>query len=123
LLGRLLPTLDLRAGGRLASWRMRHKDLRELAITPGDTEGLIEHLRSIEGVIVAVSFEESADGQTVRISARSKDSSIADVAAICCEFGGGGHQLAAGATLPGPLDTAAELFLKTATQTIANGSD
>lgn len=123
LLGRLLPTLDLRADGRLASWRMRHSDLRELAIGPGDTEGLIEHLRAIEGVVMAVSFEESPDGQTVRVSARSKDSTVADVASICCKFGGGGHQLAAGATLSGSLDTAAELFLKTATQTIENGSN
>lgn len=119
LLGRLLESLDLRAGGRLSSWRMRHQDLRELAIGPGDTEGLIEHLRAIEGVIVAVSFEESPDGQSVRVSARSKDSSIADVASICSQFGGGGHQLAAGATLAGSLDEAAERFLSTATQTLS----
>lgn len=123
LLGRLLPSLDLRADGRIASWRMRFRDLQELAIGPGDTEGLIENLRAIEGVIVAVSFEESADGQTVRVSARSKDAAIADVAAICSRFGGGGHQLAAGATLAGPLDVAAEQFLQTATDTLAHGLD
>lgn len=123
LLGRLLPSLDLRAGGRVASWRMRYRDLSELSIAPGDTEGLIEHLRGIEGVIVAVSFEESSDGRTVRVSARSKDAAIADVAAICTQFGGGGHQQAAGATLHGTLDEAAERFLKIATQSFEHGSD
>lgn len=123
LLGRLLPSLELHAGGRIASWRMRYQDLQELAIGPGDTEGLIEILRAIQGVGVAVSFEEAADGRTVRVSARSKDAAVADVAAICSRFGGGGHQLAAGATLTGPLDQAAEQFLQIATETLLHGHD
>ena len=39
---------------------------------PEDNEGLIDHLRAIEGVIVAVFFEELPDGK-VRVSMRSKD--------------------------------------------------
>ena len=68
---------------------------------PEDNEGLIDHLRAIEGVIVAVFFEELADGK-VRVSMRSK-SEAADVCAICQKFGGGGHKLAAGARVRGTL--------------------
>ena len=68
---------------------------------PEDNEGLIDHIRAIEGVIVAVFFEELLEGK-VRVSMRSK-SEAADVAAICQRFGGGGHKLAAGARVRGTL--------------------
>jgi phosphoesterase RecJ-like protein len=73
----------------------------EIGAEPEDNEGLIDHLRAIKGVIVAVFFEELADGK-VRVSMRSK-SEAADVCAICQRFGGGGHKLAAGARVRGSL--------------------
>ena len=68
---------------------------------PEDNEGLIDHIRAIQGVIVAVFFEELGEGK-VRVSMRSKDPK-ADVCMICQKFGGGGHQLAAGARVRGTL--------------------
>ena len=68
---------------------------------PEDNEGLIDHLRAIQGVIVAVFFEELAEGK-VRVSMRSKSEAV-DVCAICQKFGGGGHKLAAGARVRGTL--------------------
>lgn len=56
---------------------------------------MIDHLRAVRGVIVAVFFEELSDGK-VRVSMRSKTDAV-DVCAICQKFGGGGHALAAGA--------------------------
>jgi phosphoesterase RecJ-like protein len=41
-------------------------------VIPEDNEGLIDHLRAVHGVIVAVFFEELSDGK-VRVSMRSKD--------------------------------------------------
>ncbi len=73
----------------------------ELGVLPEDNEGLIDHLRAIRGVIVAVFFEELNDGK-VRVSMRSKSEAV-DVCAICQKFGGGGHNLAAGARVPGTL--------------------
>jgi phosphoesterase RecJ-like protein len=58
-------------------------------------------LRAIHGVIVAVFFEELADGK-VRVSMRSKNEKV-NVCAICEKFGGGGHVLAAGARVRGSL--------------------
>jgi len=87
--------------GRVASFSLTLKTAANLAVLPEDNEGLIDHLRAIRGVIVAVFFEELADGK-VRVSMRSKDEAI-DVCAICQKFGGGGHALAAGARVRGSL--------------------
>jgi phosphoesterase RecJ-like protein len=101
LLRELLRTMHFEVGGRAASFSLTLKTAAALAILPEDNEGLIDHLRAIRGVIVAVFFEELGDGK-VRVSMRSKDEAI-DVCAICQKFGGGGHTLAAGARVRGSL--------------------
>jgi phosphoesterase RecJ-like protein len=101
LLRELLRTMHFEVGGRAASFSLTLKTAADLAVLPEDNEGLIDHLRSIRGVIVAVFFEELADGK-VRVSMRSKDEAV-DVCAICQKFGGGGHTLAAGARVRGSL--------------------
>ncbi|MGD0651693.1 MAG: bifunctional oligoribonuclease/PAP phosphatase NrnA [Verrucomicrobiia bacterium] len=65
-----------------------------------DTEGLIDYARSIDGVYVAVLFEELPEPQKVRISLRSKHPKI-DANSIAWHFGGGGHHEAAGARITG----------------------
>lgn len=102
LLRELLRTMRFSECGRVASFSLSLKTAAELAVRPEDNEGLIDHLRAVRGVIVAVFFEELADGK-VRVSMRSKDEAV-DVCAICQKFGGGGHTLAAGARVRGSLD-------------------
>ena len=101
LLRELLRTMRFEGGGRVASFSLSLKTAAELGVLPEDNEGLIDHLRAIRGVIVAVFFEELPDGK-VRVSMRSK-SEKTDVCAICQKFGGGGHTLAAGARVRGSL--------------------
>jgi bifunctional oligoribonuclease and PAP phosphatase NrnA len=101
LLRELLRTMHFEGGGRVASFSLSQKTAAELGVLPEDNEGLIDHLRAIRGVVVAVFFEELAEGK-VRVSMRSK-SEAADVCAICQKFGGGGHTLAAGARVRGTL--------------------
>src|SRR5438477_4965354 len=101
LLRELLRTMRFEGKGRVASFSLSLKTAAELAVIPEDNEGLIDHLRAIRGVIVAVFFEELADGK-VRVSMRSKNERV-DVCAICEKFGGGGHVLAAGARVGGSL--------------------
>ena len=60
-------------------------------------------MRSVAGVEVALFFMEQPRGG-VKVSFRSR--SRIDVARIAETFGGGGHRLASGATLPDPLDEA-----------------
>ena len=101
LLRELLRTMRFEGGGRVASFSLSLKTAAELGVLPEDNEGLIDHLRAIRGVIVAVFFEELPD-RKVRVSMRSK-SEKTDVCAICQKFGGGGHTLAAGARVRGSL--------------------
>jgi phosphoesterase RecJ-like protein len=110
LLRELLGTMRFDGGGKVASFSLSLQTTRDLRVQPEDNEGLIDHLRAIEGVIVAVFFEELLDGK-VRVSMRSK-SEAANVAAICQKFGGGGHKLAAGARVRGSLGEVGQRVMK-----------
>ncbi|HEY1081960.1 MAG TPA: bifunctional oligoribonuclease/PAP phosphatase NrnA [Prosthecobacter sp.] len=109
LLRSMLNEMDIRAEGRIASWKFTRALMDEVKVQPGDTEGLIDTLRMIDSVVAAVIFEEMPEGK-IRVSARSKDQRL-DVSAVCAQFGGGGHRLAAGARMRGPIQEAAETFL------------
>lgn len=104
LLRELLKTLELSPDGMVASWELHDETRLDLALLPEDSEGLIDTIRAIRGVQVAVFFEELVDGK-IRVSMRSKDRRL-DVCQIAMEFGGGGHALAAGIRMPGPLEAA-----------------
>ena len=104
LLRALLNTLELSPDGRVAHWTLRASTRRELALCAEDSEGLIDVIRAIRGVQVAVFFEDLPDGKS-RVSMRSKDRRY-DVCQIAAEFGGGGHSLAAGIRMHVPLDEA-----------------
>jgi bifunctional oligoribonuclease and PAP phosphatase NrnA len=110
LLRELLRTMHFQQEGRVASFGLTLKTAAELGVLPEDNEGLIDHLRAVRGVIVAVFFEELADGK-VRVSMRSK-TDVVDVCAICQKFGGGGHTLAAGTRVRGTLPEVEDRVLK-----------
>jgi phosphoesterase RecJ-like protein len=101
LLRELLGTMQFGCDGKLARFSLSKAAALALGVIPEDNEGLIDNLRAIRGVIVAVFFEELPDGK-VRVSMRSKNEAV-DVCAICAQFGGGGHVLAAGARVRGKL--------------------
>lgn len=101
LLRDLLGTMRIEAHGQVASFSLSVAVAARIGVKPEDNEGLIDHLRAIQGVVVAIFFEELPDGR-VRVSMRSK-SDAADVCAIAQQFGGGGHKLAAGARVRGTL--------------------
>jgi phosphoesterase RecJ-like protein len=60
-------------------------------------DGLVESIRRIDSVLIAVVFKETQDGQT-KVSIRS-DSHQIDVSAVMGLFNGGGHKMAAGCTI------------------------
>ena len=101
LLSELLGTMRFDAKDRIATFSLSLATAKKLGVLPEDNEGLIDHLRAIRGVIVAIFFEELSDGK-VRVSMRSKSEDV-NVCAICEKFGGGGHVLAAGARVKGTL--------------------
>ena len=109
LMRALLNTLERTPDGVVAHWELREKTRVDLALRPEDSEGLIDVIRSIRGVRLAVFFEDLSDGK-VRVSMRSKDREL-DVCKIATAFGGGGHALAAGIRMKGPLEDAKALVL------------
>jgi phosphoesterase RecJ-like protein len=104
LMRALLNTLELSESGLVANWQMLDQTRVDLALRPEDSEGLIDFIRAIQGVLLAVFFEELPDGK-IRVSMRSKDKRL-DVCRIALEFGGGGHALAAGIRMAGPIGEA-----------------
>jgi phosphoesterase RecJ-like protein len=101
LLGRVLSSLEIAAGGKVAAVTTTKKDLADFSARKDFLEGFINYPRSVIGVEVAVAFREEDAGE-FRVSFRSKGR--VDVSAISQAFGGGGHRNAAGCTLRGPLD-------------------
>ncbi|HEY3761358.1 MAG TPA: bifunctional oligoribonuclease/PAP phosphatase NrnA [Verrucomicrobiae bacterium] len=89
----------LTANDRIAYLWLKKKDFTRTGAESNDTEGLIDHIRAIEPVVVACVFEELDPGLT-RISLRSKNPEV-NVNEIAAQFGGGGHPAAAGARIPG----------------------
>lgn len=110
LLKALLNSARFGCDGRVASFSLSRETAKSLAVLPEDNEGLIDHLRAVEGVQVAVFFEELPEHK-VRLSMRSKEPRF-DVCKICALFGGGGHPQAAGARLSGTLGDAEEKVLE-----------
>lgn len=106
---KLLPGLRFECDSRYASVKMPLSVTEELQLKTGDTEGVIDLIREIDSVVISVFYEELPNGR-IRVSSRSKnpDYSVGD---LCARFGGGGHTLAAGARLPGPIEEAEERFL------------
>ena len=109
LMRALLNTLERSPDGIVAHWELREETRLDLALRPEDSEGLIDVIRAIRGVRLAVFFEELPDGK-VRVSMRSKDREL-DVCKIATAFGGGGHALAAGIRMKGPFEEAKALVL------------
>src|SRR5207302_10265743 len=75
LLRDLLGTMRFDANDRVASFSLSLATAKRLGVLPEDTEGLIDHLRAIRGVIVAVFFEELADGK-VRVIMRATSEKV-----------------------------------------------
>lgn len=110
LLKALLNSARFDCSDRVASFSLSLETAGKLGVLPEDNEGLIDHLRAVEGVQVAAFFEELPESK-VRVSMRSKEPRF-DVCKICGLFGGGGHPQAAGARLAGPLEQAEEKVLQ-----------
>jgi phosphoesterase RecJ-like protein len=82
---------------------------------PGSSSGLVSLLGNTQEAAMGVVLMELADGQ-VNVSFRCRPPW--DVAELATSLGGGGHQLAAGCTIAGPLDAAAALVVSRSLEAI-----
>ncbi|MCP5535047.1 MAG: bifunctional oligoribonuclease/PAP phosphatase NrnA [Akkermansiaceae bacterium] len=117
LLRSLLNTLELENEGKVAHWELLNAVKVEHQLKPEDSEDLIDLIRGIEGVIVAVFFEELPEGK-IRVSLRAKDDTV-NCSELARKFGGGGHTRAAGIRMPGPIADARSKVLAAISQAVA----
>ncbi len=101
LLARVLSTVSFHADNRLATAELSLGMYAETSTTPAESEGFINHLRSVEPVRMAMMFRED-EGGIIHVSTRSKGS--VDVAAFAQRHGGGGHKRAAAFRVEGGID-------------------
>ncbi len=99
LLQHVYSHFRLAADNRIAYVWLKNSDYARAGAQPDDSEGLIDHIRAIEPVVIACVFEE-LEPELTRISLRSK-SDLINVSDIAKRFGGGGHMAAAGARIAG----------------------
>jgi bifunctional oligoribonuclease and PAP phosphatase NrnA len=98
LLARGLAKIERYDGGRLTLTRLSADDFAQAGAEENYSEGVIDHLRSVEGTAVAALVRDRL-GEEQRgrrkVSLRSSDDRI-DVSRIARAQGGGGHRQAAG---------------------------
>jgi len=97
LVSRALDKLMLHCDDRLVLTYITAEDYAATGAGEEMTEGVIDHLRSIEGTKVAAVIRDLGDrGRAARkVSLRSSEGDV-DVSAIARRNGGGGHKRAAG---------------------------
>lgn len=90
--------MELLCEGSLAIIMITNEMKEENSIEDEDISDIVNCIRSIEGVLVAVSIKQnSKDPQKFAISSRANCD--IDVSAVCKVLGGGGHTRASGATV------------------------
>jgi len=97
LVARALEGIQLHCDGRLVVGNITAADYAATGAGEEMTEGVIDHLRSIDGTKVAAVIRDLGNrGRAARkVSLRSSEGDV-DVSAIAREKGGGGHKRAAG---------------------------
>jgi phosphoesterase RecJ-like protein len=99
LLARGLAKVARYDGGRLTVTALDATDFAESGAEESYSEGVIDHLRAVEGTAVAALIRErisdNGGGPPRKVSLRASDDRV-DVSAIARAQGGGGHRQAAG---------------------------
>jgi phosphoesterase RecJ-like protein len=109
LMGRALSELRVEEDGRLILMVIPRAMWEEVGASPSDTEGFVDVARTVGGTEAVALLFERRDGM-IKLSLRSRGRM--NVNRVAAAFGGGGHRLASGATLPGPLPEASAKLLE-----------
>ena len=97
LLARALERARELADGRIVVSELRRRDFEDAGADEPYSEGIIDHLRSVDGAeLVALVRELPAGSATARKGSLRSHPDGVDVSAIARSFGGGGHKRAAG---------------------------
>lgn len=123
LVGRALQRMKLDCNGELAYTTIEWSEFGETGAVSADTEDLVNECLKVAGTRGAFIAIEQPNRQ-VKVSFRSRLEAL-NVAAVAEKFTGGGHRMAAGATLPGPFANAVSRALESMKEAIiaARGSE
>ena len=94
VLGWLLSNMESRLDGRLMTVSLDMPTRKVLGAEQMDMDGMIDHMRTTTGALLAAYMYETKDGRC-KLSLRSNTDSV-DVSRIAAAYGGGGHKRAAG---------------------------
>ena len=101
-----ISDMESLAEGRITLSAMELSTIEELGASDRLMAGMVDYGRMLEGVEVAISLWEQrcnladgGDSEAVRIKLSLRSTGRVDVAAVAKQLGGGGHRLAAGASL------------------------
>ena len=103
----IFSNMELFFGGKACVIKLSRECIEKNKATEDDLEGISALARSVKGVSLGVYIHER-DGMA-KVSLRSDDK--VDCASVCANFGGGGHERAAGCTLDCSLDEASERII------------
>jgi phosphoesterase RecJ-like protein len=97
LVARALERIERYEDGMLTLTYIGARDYEETGANESLTEGIIDHLRALEGTVLAAMVRDKTDdGRAARkVSMRSAGPAL-DVSVIARKHGGGGHRRAAG---------------------------
>jgi phosphoesterase RecJ-like protein len=106
LLQRALASVERHDDGAITIAHLTKRDYEETGALETDSEGVVDHMRAVEGTAVAVLVRELLSEEregTRKVSLRATDARV-DVSQLAREFNGGGHPQAAGfsTTMPYP---------------------
>jgi phosphoesterase RecJ-like protein len=98
LLARALSAVQRFDDGSLTLTHLTRDDFAHSGADESDSEGIVDHMRQVEGTLVACLIRDlvTADARR-KVSLRATDGRV-DVSQIARGFGGGGHRQAAGFT-------------------------
>lgn len=114
----VLDRMEFRCNGRVAASYVTSQDVEKAGGKKEDLNGLVNFLRSTEGVVAGILFNGVSE-TTTKASVRSDKSFNA--AAFLKTFGGGGHAAAAGVTMSEPIETAMERVLSALESSVGDG--
>lgn len=99
LLIKAMQTLKYYFDGKVGVVIITDEMISNCGAKKSDSEGIVEFIRDIDGIEIAVLLKEKSD--EIRLSIRTKE--YVNAIEIVSPFGGGGHIRAAGATLKSPV--------------------
>ncbi|HZK01583.1 MAG TPA: bifunctional oligoribonuclease/PAP phosphatase NrnA [Anaerovoracaceae bacterium] len=108
LINSIMSTLEIASHGRCSLAIMTEQMLMDTGAYVEETEGVVEELRSIDGVEISAFLKQEKDN--VKVTLRSKTE--ADVSKIAMQFNGGGHKRAAGCTISGDINEVKLLIMQ-----------